>query len=138
MKTIYRNIFQPFYYFILGLHIQSWVIYHFKLLALKRASPLAFRNFAPLLSQCSVIFLLGCFHLRIFFSHSPLTPISCQNPVPISAVWASSAAAKWQNPVTDDRNICVEEDDGAAMAEELCKKKSSLQRNSQNCWQHFK
>lgn len=33
MKTTYRNIFQPFYCFILGLHIQSWVIYQFKWLA---------------------------------------------------------------------------------------------------------
>lgn len=98
---------------------------------LKRACPLAFRNFAPLLSQCSVIFRLACFHLGIFF-RSPLTQISCQSPVPISTVWASSAAAKWQDPVTDDRNICVEEDDRAAMAEELCKASNSPKR-----WQHF-
>lgn len=80
--------------------------------------------------QCD--FPAGLFPPRDFF-HSALTPISCQSPVPISAVWASSAAAKWQDPVTDDRNICVEEDDRAALAEEFCKA-----NNSPDCWQLFK
>lgn len=47
--------------------------------ALSKVCPLVFRNFSPLLSQCSGIFLLSCFHLRGFF-HSLLT---------ISTVWTS-------------------------------------------------